>query len=158
MKRNLLLALVLAFAAGLGQSDASILTSMLGNWKSSGTVYQNGSFIGNARGSSRVTRIGANGLYIVGTTRVGKLPSGTSYLWMYDNGSLTGYVKQGSITIGNVSGSWSASNSTLTYNISVVTNSTTYTQSVTSTLVSKRRFTSISTTSNGLTMFGTATK
>jgi hypothetical protein len=158
MNKNLILAVILALATGIGQVKANILNEIIGNWKTTGAVYQNGSKIYNATGSSRVTRNGTRGLYSVSTVKVGNLPSTTSHLWMYDNGSCSGYVKQGSNTIGNFSGSWSATKNTLKQNISVSTQSVNYTQTVTSTLVKKRKFTSTSTTSNGLRVVSTATK
>jgi hypothetical protein len=158
MSKNLILAVILALATGIGQVKANILNEMIGNWKTTGAVYQNGSKIYNATGSSRVTRNGKRGLYSVGTVKVGNLPSATSHLWMYDNGSCSGYIKQGSTTIGNFSGSWSATKNTLTQKISVSTPSVNYTQTATSTLVNKRKFTSTSTASNGLRVVSTSTK
>ncbi len=154
--RYLLLALAMIFTPIAGKAD--ILSDMIGNWKTNANAYVNGNFFASVVGTSKVTRYGKKGLYSVATVKVGNEPSGTSHIWMHDSGTCLGYVKQGSKTIGIIQGTWSAKGNVLTQKISAHTLTLDYTQTVTSKMINKKKFTSTSTTSYGATITGSATK
>lgn len=156
--RNSIFAFFFVLASGMGQIQADVLNDLIGRWKLSAASYKDGSKIANSTGSFHVTRIGISGLYWVGTVKVGKQPSGTSHTWMFDNGDCFGFIKQGSKIIGHFSGDWSSTDNSLTYEVDVISNVGDYTQSFTAIQASKKSFASTSTTSNGFSLVGTATK
>lgn len=139
-------------------AQANIMNDMIGRWTSNATIFSNGNKIGDAIGTSRISRFGKKGLYSVGTVRVGNLPAGTTHMWMHDNGTLLGYVKQSSRTIGIVTGTWSSNRTTLVQNAEVHNLDQDYSQTVLSTWVNKNRLKADSSTSNGLRLIGFSTR
>lgn len=142
----------------MGQIQADILNDILGRWKTSAAAYQNGSKIASSTGSAQLTRIGISGLYWVATVKLDKQPSRTSHTWLFDNGDCFGFIKQGSKIVGHFSGNWSATDNSLTYDIDVTSNFGDYTQRITAIQAGKKSFTLNSTSSNGFSLVGTATK
>jgi len=158
IKASSLAVILMTVVAGAGETKANILNNLLGSWRNTAIIYQNGSRFGTSSGTSKITRNGSRGFYIVSNARVNNQPAGISHTWFYDNGICAGYVRQGSKTLGNFSGTWSATKTTLTYSVGVSSPTANYTQRVTTKLVTKRKLTSISTTSNGIKLIGTATR
>ncbi len=149
MKNYFLLAF-LAFSVITQTADADIGRDLIGSWSVNGQAFNNGKKIGNVTGTSRVSRLGKRGFYTVATARVGTLPASTGYGWLYDNGTVSGYVVQSGKTIGNMSGTWSISGKKLTQKLKVFTATVNYTQTTTLTWINRKRLDGVSTTDNGM--------
>ena len=151
MKNLFLLTVVFFFSSFAAQ--AITLSDLMGNWKSSGDMYQNNTLIGKAVGTGKFTKYGTKGAYSVATVTVNGV-SATGQMWMLETGELLGCVKQGNTTIGILSGSWSIKNNAIIQNISANTLNQNYTQSVEVKIINKNKISSISTTSTGLRAVG----
>jgi hypothetical protein len=153
MKHYFLLAF-LVFSGITQSAKANLANDFIGSWSVNGQVFSNGKKIGNATGTSRVSRFGKRGFYAVATSRVGALPAATGYAWLYDNGTVSGYFVQSGKTVGNMSGSWSISGKKLTQKLKVFTANVNYTQTTTLTWINRKRIDGVSTTNTGLRITG----
>ena len=136
------------------QAKANIVSDMIGSWIHEQTVFGNGVALSGV-GSSKTVRYGSKGLYATATVNVAGVTA-TSVGWMHDSGTILGFVKQGTKTIGVVDGTWKVSGKKLISNANVRTLEGDYTQTVVTEKLRNGRLQTASSTSTGLSTIGTA--
>jgi hypothetical protein len=147
------------FVSTAHNTNAEISKHLIGKWNTKGTIFVNGKKTAAATGSSTITRFGAVGFYAVATSKVAKKAPVVTHAWMYDNGSVSGYIMQQGSIVANLYGTWGISGRTLAQSLSIqspiIGN---YTQYTTLNMINKKRMDSVGTTNTGIRVVATNSK
>ncbi len=137
--------------------QATIPNDFLGTWRGNQNLTYQGqtirsTFVQTAR------RLERRGAYSVGWVRIPGLPQTFVMSWNHDSGSVFGYIQEGSTTTAITRGRWTANSTTIVSTAYVYSLSGNYVQTTRTSLTSPRTTSTVSTTSFGAVVRGTASK